>query len=134
MRSSIARRVRLDRGERAARELEHARPQLLRRADAHALCRTSWTTTSTDADGRPGQPLDLVGDLRAHRRRDLGEVEAVLDDDVQPDLHRLRVAADGDAVAAQELPEPRARREPDDAVAARGRLGDDLGDDVARDA
>src|SRR4051794_30973374 len=84
-------------------------------------------------DGQARQALDLVADLRADGGRDLRKVEPVLDDDVERDLHARRVAADGDAVAAQELADPRARCEPDDAVAALGRLADDLRDDIARD-
>src|SRR3954469_2722530 len=60
----------------------------------------------------PAEPLDLVRDLRANGRRDLGEVEAVLDDDVQVDAelavllgerHRRR-----GALAAEQPPDARA--------------------------
>ena len=43
-------------------------------------------------DREAGLPLDLVGDARAHRRRDLGEVEPVLDHDVEVDLDARRRA------------------------------------------
>src|SRR5581483_9225035 len=89
-----------------------------------------------DLDGRDveaGEPLDLVGDLGAHRRRHLGEVEAVLDDDVQLDAEALRRPLDLDPLAPEHALDPRAGGEPDDAVAAERGLGDDLGDRLARD-
>src|SRR5919198_5897037 len=42
-------------------------------------------------DPQAGQPLDLVLDLRANRGRDLGEVQAVLDDDAQVELDPFAV-------------------------------------------
>ena len=64
-------------------------------------------------DGRDleaGHPPDLVGDAVADRRRDLGEVEAVLDDDVQRDRQPVLVAGDLDTacrpVARQQPAEP----------------------------
>ena len=84
-------------------------------------------------DVEAGQPRHLVRDLRANRRGDLGEVEAVLDDDVQLDPQAARVAFDGDALAAEEPADAAAGRQPDDPVAAERRFGDDLGERVARD-
>ena len=95
------------------------------RALMRSAC-TRWMTTSTAATVEPGEPLDLVAHLRADGRRDLGEVQAVLDDDVQLDAQRLRVALDADALAAEDPLDARAGREADDAVAAERRLGDDL--------
>ena len=43
-------------------------------------------------DLEPGQPLDLVGDARPDRRGDLGEVEPVLDDDVEVEPEPVAVA------------------------------------------
>ena len=51
----------LDRRERAARELEHALPSC-------ASSRTSSTNDLDRLDRQPGEPLDVVGDLRADRR------------------------------------------------------------------
>src|SRR5512146_503852 len=65
-----------------------------------------------------GQPLDLVHDAIAERRRHLGEVQPVLDDDVEVDPDAVAVTADLDpatrAVAGQQAAEP-ARRHADDA-------------------
>ena len=94
---------------------------------------TRWMTTSTAVDVEAGQPRHLVRHLGADRRRDLGQVEAVLDDDVQLDPQTARVAFDGDAFAPQQPADTRARRQADDAVAAERRLCDDLGERVARD-
>ena len=105
--------------------LEHAR--------SHAVSSDVLDEDLDRLDRQAGQPLDVVGDLRAHGRGDLGEVEAVLDDDAQPDPQAGGVAADGDPVAPSSLPTREPRRQPDDAVAARGGLGDELRDDVAGD-
>ena len=118
--------VRLDRRPRAVDELVHA---LL----PHALCLTRWMTTSTAATFRPVSALDLVGDLRADGRGDLGEVQAVLDDDVHLDAERARVAVDADPLAAEHAADAGAGGEPDDAVTAERPFGHDLGDRVARD-
>ena len=50
--------------------------------------------TSTGGDSQTGHALDLVADLRADRGGHLGEVQAVLDDDVEPDRHGARATAD----------------------------------------
>src|SRR6185312_3365448 len=75
-------------------------------------------------------------DAVADARGDLGEVEAVLDDDVEVDGHLAAVAADLDAARPSagpcELPAQGAFH-PDDAVALERRLRDDLRDRLARD-
>ena len=74
---------------------------------------TSSMRTSTAATGEPGLPLDLVRDAVAHRRGDLGQVEPVLDDDVEVDLEaavaRLHLDAVGEPVRG---PGSRGKRRP----------------------
>ena len=92
--------------------------------------------TSTAATVRPGQALDLVGDTRANGRGDLGQVEPVLDDDVQVEPEPFPRAGDGDPlrqlVARQAALEPLAGHA-DDAVALGRGVADDLRDRVGRD-
>ena len=87
-------------------------------------------------DGEPGEALDLVGDARADRRRDLGEVEPVLDDHVQVEPEPVAVARHPDPlrqlVPRQPPFEPLAGHA-DDAVALGGRVTDDLRDRVGGD-
>ncbi len=64
------------------------------------------------ADRQPGQPLHLVGDAVADARRDLGEVEAVLDDDVEIDGDPAVVAADLDPARRPRARASRPRSEP----------------------
>ena len=66
-------------------------------------------------DAQPGQALDLVADLRADRRGDLGEVEAVLDHDVEVDRDAVAVRAARDL---DPLPLAVAREQPRDAARA----------------
>src|SRR5439155_7140672 len=107
-----------------------ARPRRAR-ARAASLRRSRRLPDALDddfdgCDGEPGEPLDLVRDLTAHGRCDLGEVEAVLHDDVQLDPKRIRSALDADLVAAEHAAHATAGAQPDDAVAAERGLGDDL--------
>ena len=57
----------------------------------------------------------------------------MLDHHVQLDPEAGSVSLDGHPVAAQHAAHARAGGQADDAVTREGRLGDDLGDDVARD-
>jgi hypothetical protein len=57
----------------------------------------------------------------------------MLDDDVQLDPQRLRIAFDADPFAAQDAPDARAGGQPDDAVTGESRRSDDLGDRIAGD-
>ena len=97
---------------------------------------TSSMRTSTAATRQAGLPLDLVRDAVAHRRGDLGQVEPVLDDDVEIDLDaavaRLHLDAVGEAAAAGQ-PREAAPGHADDAVALGGDVADDLRDRLGRD-
>jgi hypothetical protein len=57
----------------------------------------------------------------------------VLDDHVQLDPERLRIALDADPLAAKDAPDARAGGQPDDAVTGESRRSDDLRDSIARD-
>ena len=91
---------------------------------AHPAVRTSSMCTSTARTGSPVSRSTSYATRLRDARGDLGEVEAVLDDDVEVDGHLVAVAADLDAArpaaGAREL--PRAARHPDDAVALARRL------------
>src|SRR5262249_32317245 len=88
------------------------------------------------AHRQPGEPLHFVRDTVAHGRGDLGEVEAVLDDDVQVDRHAASVLPDldasGTAAGARELT-AQGSLHPDDAVALERSLRDDLRYCLTRD-
>ena len=100
-----------------ARSRSHSRRQ---RSATSSMC------TSTAATRQPGQPPDLVGDARADRRRDLGEVEAVLDDDVQVDrepavpVAPISIPASRAVARASSARDAPLRDHADDAVALRG--------------
>ena len=70
--------MRLEVLERAPREM----PDDL---ELHQRDRTPSMWTSSEAIGKPDHALELVLDTRADRLRDLGELEAVLDDDAELD-------------------------------------------------
>ena len=122
--------VRLERRERRL-------PELLRPLElGHADLRDVFDVHLDRGDGQPRQPLDLVRDARAHGRGDLGQVEPVLDDDVQVEPEPVRRAGDLDPlrqlVARQQPLQPLAGHA-DDAVALGGGVADDLRDRVGRD-
>ena len=123
--------VRLERRERRLPEL--LRPFELGHA---ATLRDVFDVHLDRRDGQPGQALDLVGDARADGRGDLGQVEPVLDDDVQVEPEPFPRAGDGDPlrqlVARQPALQPLAGHA-DDAVALGGGVADDLRDRVGRD-
>ncbi len=80
-------------------------------------------------------PLDLVGDPRSHHLRDLGEVDAVVDDDVELQGEPVVRLADADAgiVLAHEQPErPAAVGLVDDAERLLDRASGDRGDGARR--
>src|SRR5437016_2492058 len=84
-------------------------------------------------DLETGQPSDLVRDPRPKRRRHLGEVEAVLDDDVEGDGQAVVGMDDVDSPlgrVAEQQPTHTASppRHRDHAVALAGDEADDLGD------
>ena len=93
--------------------------------------------TSTAATCRAGQPLDLVGDARPDGGGDLGEVQPVLDDDVEVEPEPVRVRRDADPlrqlVAGEQPLDPLAGHA-DDAVALGCGVPDDLRDRVRRDS
>ena len=85
-------------GRRSAGGAPRSRPARPRSSSQHALLSCALPHPLDDdldrRDGQAGDALDLVADLRAHRRGDLGEVQAVLDDDVHLDAQRARIALD----------------------------------------
>ena len=120
----------------ASRLRERAAGDLAGALEVHEERLTSSIRTSTSGDGETGLALDLVGDPGADGRRDLGEVQAVLDDDVEVDLEAavagLDLDAVGEPIAARETREAPARHA-DDAVALGGDVTDDLRDRLGRD-
>jgi len=84
------------------------------------------------ADRKPRHARDLVRDAVADGRRDLGEVQAVLDDDVEVDRDLVPVAADLDALA-RTLGQPFRACHRDDAVALACGLPHDVLDRRVRD-
>src|SRR5262245_60094947 len=87
-------------------------------------------------DRQADHPLELVADARADRLGDLGELQAVLDDDAELDDEAVR--ADADVYALLDAPrqhagETAAAREGDDPVALGRCRTDDLRDRVRRD-
>ena len=94
--------------------------------------RVRFSPGESSPDGQPGQATDLVRDAVADGGRDLGEIQAVLDDHVQVDRHVVTVASDRNPLS-HALGQPLRAAHGDDAVAIADGLGNDVRDRVARD-
>ena len=84
---------------RCASRFWNAAPRKL--ADGLELHQRPSDRVDVDLERRDGQPdhaLELVEHARAHRRRDLGELETVLDDDAQLDREPVVALLDVDAL------------------------------------